>query len=998
MANERKINILEKVDSEALSIILSNVDSFHIGKSFVGGKLIDGDGQITLLQNYYKSLSSDGSTMCPYYQRNKFGRYWSKIPLGIQNMSRVIRHTITRDIYYDLDIKNAHPTFLLYYCTKNNIPSPVLKEFVSDRDRVVSELMEFYETEKDVVKKELLSIMNGAERAYTPSNSPPWIVKFYDEMREILTQVAKLETTLYNLALKNKTNRGETYNIEGTTTNYMMCDLENRALMAMNDAIVEEGYTVGSLVFDGLMVERHPDIDLADLTQRCEQAIFREVGVKVSVVEKAMNEGLDLTGFEQGEIQYLNVYPNIHNLFEDDFISVVKIPPNVRYVRDLDFKNHRVIALSASMGMGKTSSIIRYVDFARPKRILILSPRRTFAKSICNEYNENLNDPFTCYLDVKDKKSLAAVDRLVISMESLHYLNTRIKYDLVIVDECEANLVSHVTVETNGEKLPNNIYVFERLLHDSKRVVLADAFLGKKTLNYMSNMNIPVLTYVYERPMAKRKAVEIIPGTLIKHDKNGREYETTNHDSMLKTLMESLDGGKRSYVFMSSKKRAEEWRKKLKEEYSEKTFLLYTGGKGALENVREEWTKADVVITTATITVGINFDVRNHFHNVFIHASCRSKNLVSDIFQSHYRVRWLIDNTLYYYVSTEGATATMPYKDISQMVDWKESYIMAKNPNFIKAERWTKQLVLDVEYEKNVSGGDLRPLFNVFLDKCNYDRGDVIDLRQVHVDPPEGVRAPNYDEIPLLNEFQMKELIGKKKNGVMLTETEAFAIDKKIFVNVFCRYGSAWLDEEHVSTLWNIWTDFGRSKLSGLALEKNLSLGFYQIEELFERDADKYPYACLQRNKNVKIDWVRKLVAMLGVQHTQQIGSVIPMSVIQEIREKMSQGDQNDLRKCFGLRDQRKNKKAEMTDQNMVDLLNAVLRAHGYTKLKKVGKQKTKMCKGVRETTARDYVLVKNTGTDDLPKIIWDNIRFETEDGSLPPTKRLLPRDPDSKK
>ena len=48
----------------------------------------------------------------PYNQRNGFGLYWTTEKLGIQNMSRKIRHTICKDSMFDIDIKNAHSTLL----------------------------------------------------------------------------------------------------------------------------------------------------------------------------------------------------------------------------------------------------------------------------------------------------------------------------------------------------------------------------------------------------------------------------------------------------------------------------------------------------------------------------------------------------------------------------------------------------------------------------------------------------------------------------------------------------------------------------------------------------------------------------------------------------------------------------------------------------------------------------------------------------------------------
>ena len=62
--------------------------------------------------------------------------------------------------------------------------------------------------------------------------------------------------------------------------------------------------------------------------------------------------------------------------------------------------------------MEKRVTIIRHINNTNPKRVIILSPRQSYAKSICNEYNERVTvgEKFTCYLDVKAKKSIPFID------------------------------------------------------------------------------------------------------------------------------------------------------------------------------------------------------------------------------------------------------------------------------------------------------------------------------------------------------------------------------------------------------------------------------------------------------------------------------------------------------------------------------------------------------------------------------------------------------------
>lgn len=89
--------------------------------------------------------------------------------------------------------------------------------------------------------------------------------------------VIELRPDLYALAKENKRKKDSTYNIEGTADIYVMCDLENKALMAAFDFLVEEGIEVGSLVFDGLMIykENVPVERLPQILEGCSQRVKR---------------------------------------------------------------------------------------------------------------------------------------------------------------------------------------------------------------------------------------------------------------------------------------------------------------------------------------------------------------------------------------------------------------------------------------------------------------------------------------------------------------------------------------------------------------------------------------------------------------------------------------------------------------------------------------------------------------------------------------------------
>ena len=105
---------------------------------------------------------------------------------------------------------------------------------------------------RDEVKAHFLAIINGRV-VKIKEDDPEWFKKFYKGTRKIMRKIIELNPDLLELAKKAKEDRGN-YNVEGTTVNYVMCKLENEALMIAFEYLKEQKFEVGALVFDGLMI------------------------------------------------------------------------------------------------------------------------------------------------------------------------------------------------------------------------------------------------------------------------------------------------------------------------------------------------------------------------------------------------------------------------------------------------------------------------------------------------------------------------------------------------------------------------------------------------------------------------------------------------------------------------------------------------------------------------------------------------------------------------
>ena len=192
-------------------------------------------------------------------------------------------------------MENAHPTLLSWYCHDNGIDCAGLDAYIANREEYLADWMVRKNANKDDAKAHFLAIING-RRVKLASEDPDWYKEFYSGMRHITESIVKLRPELYELAKKSKDRRGTDYNIDGTAVNYVMCSLENRALIAAFDYLTEEGIEVGSLVFDGLMIykDKVTPERLPEVLAGCTQKIKEVMGCDITFTNKDMDEGYDI--------------------------------------------------------------------------------------------------------------------------------------------------------------------------------------------------------------------------------------------------------------------------------------------------------------------------------------------------------------------------------------------------------------------------------------------------------------------------------------------------------------------------------------------------------------------------------------------------------------------------------------------------------------------------------------------------------------------------------
>jgi hypothetical protein len=304
----------ENVDMVMFKKILDNFDVlFESGKL---GRFVDKNYKVienkdaikTIVKKMYLNKLKTKDVQYRYVGKQTEGRLYSVIP-SLQGISRVIRHSLSRDLYWDCDMNNAHPVILRFYCHENNIPCSNLVYYIENRNECFKSLMDTFNISRDEAKRIPLTSINGG---YIREENPKWMLDLHEELFNIRERICDLnpqyvkrarenyekkvkarQETQKNPIYKNRNNASLFENINGSACNYMLCKYENIILQVCVSKINQLGYKIGALVFDGFMLYKQDDINIGDLLTILEQEILRETRIPIRLSVKDMDEGLD---------------------------------------------------------------------------------------------------------------------------------------------------------------------------------------------------------------------------------------------------------------------------------------------------------------------------------------------------------------------------------------------------------------------------------------------------------------------------------------------------------------------------------------------------------------------------------------------------------------------------------------------------------------------------------------------------------------------------------
>ncbi len=246
-----------------------------------------------VLIDFYKAHKL--STLIEYKRIGKSARRFSKTP-SLQGISRVVRHTIAKDIYDDIDVVNCHPTFLLHLCKIHGFNSKWIEYYLTNTKQCREYVMLKKNICKDEAKRIFLSILNKHED--TPlqilDEKCEWLEGFIWNCNDVRIGLSKLDIYKNHLDKVIKSKVSDPFNILGSFINVIFCEMEDKVLQIMIDETHKQGWKIGTLVFDGMMIQKNSNRNNDSYLRSLEESIKRITGFNVSLIIKSMDEGLDV--------------------------------------------------------------------------------------------------------------------------------------------------------------------------------------------------------------------------------------------------------------------------------------------------------------------------------------------------------------------------------------------------------------------------------------------------------------------------------------------------------------------------------------------------------------------------------------------------------------------------------------------------------------------------------------------------------------------------------
>ena len=375
--NNRYIILYEICDKEKLKYILENND-FN-------------EEVNTLARNYYDSLDNDGCKRIVYKQTCDKNRYYGDSSC-LTYLKKEIRNSIMPKNIKDIDMVNAHPVILNYLCKKNNVDCNILKNYIENRELILSSFGE----DRKIIKELFLTVLNGGFRdIYSDDKQTNNYLKLFEN------EITKIQNYFYT---NDKRYSDIDYNYKGKNLSRIILDIENQILQIMINYFISKNVNILTLEYDGLKIytdrnSKHFSINELELN------IYKNIGINMKLTFKNIEDSFSDFGIRcnTDSIKHKNIIENkIKVIHHDHCLEKNNIIGYICRECNLQIKNNKTIPMYFFNGMKYDNSII--------------------LKSICDIF--------------KNDVTLNVIGNSCESFKMIDFKFKKIKYSLKLLDMC----------------------------------------------------------------------------------------------------------------------------------------------------------------------------------------------------------------------------------------------------------------------------------------------------------------------------------------------------------------------------------------------------------------------------------------------------------------------------------------------------------------------------------------------------------------------------------
>lgn len=315
-----EMELVETPDLRALSYLLSvsslsdltlsggtlfKKDGDFAKSQGLAGKHFDADKLWALLQAKLKKWRQKGFSV-----RYSYGVRYATVSAGrliadcgFQSFPRVIRATLASGVYWDLDMKNSQPVLMQQLCSKLEIETPCLTDYVTNRDQRLVQTAVTANVTTEEAKSMYIAVICGA----SANTVKKWPLPLRQLSAEVGGVASKLWDTAeyapvraivqeqYDLKVKHQKPGKDVWdNRRGSLLAVVLQTEERKVLLAIKTSLEAQERTVHTLMHDGCHVLRleGEDVFPEPILRSAEAAVISSLSYSIALAVKNFSESV----------------------------------------------------------------------------------------------------------------------------------------------------------------------------------------------------------------------------------------------------------------------------------------------------------------------------------------------------------------------------------------------------------------------------------------------------------------------------------------------------------------------------------------------------------------------------------------------------------------------------------------------------------------------------------------------------------------------------------